>query len=55
MLALYALSFLRTMIILCCCFLGDTCSYGSRATQILELSVSEFRSEERRVGKECSS
>ena len=21
---------------------GDTCSYGSRATQILELSVSEF-------------
>ena len=23
-------------------FLGDTCSYGSRATQILELSISEF-------------
>ena len=30
------------MIILCCCFSGDTCSYGSRATQILELGVSEF-------------
>ena len=30
------------MIILCCCVLGDTCSYGSRATQILELGVSEF-------------
>ena len=35
-------SFLHTMIILCCCFIGDTCSYGSRATQILELGVSEF-------------
>ena len=30
------------MIILCCRFLGDNCSYGSRATQILELGVSEF-------------
>ena len=30
------------MIILCCCFSGDTCSYGSRDTQILELGVSEF-------------
>ena len=36
------ISFLYTMIILCCCFSGDTCSYGSRATQILELGVSEF-------------
>ena len=35
-------SFLHTMIILCCCFSGDTCTYGSRATQILELGVSEF-------------
>ena len=30
------------MIILCCYFSGDTCTYGSRATQILELGVSEF-------------
>ena len=35
------ISFLHTMIILCC-FSGDTCSYGSRITQILELGVSEF-------------
>ena len=35
-------SFLITMIILCCCFSGNTCSYGSRASQILELGVSEF-------------
>ena len=42
-LALYALQvFLHTMIILCCSFSRDTCSYGSRATQILELGVSEF-------------
>ena len=42
-LALYALQvFLHTMIILCCCFSGDTCSYGLRATQILKLGVSEF-------------
>ena len=42
-LASYALQvFLHTMIILCCCVLGDTCSYVSRATQILELGVSEF-------------
>ena len=27
---------------LCCCFSGDTCSYGSRVAQILELGVSEF-------------
>ena len=35
-------SFLHIMIILCCCFSGDTCSYGSRATQILELGMNEF-------------
>ena len=35
-------SFLHTMIILYCCFLGDTCSYSLRASQILELGVSEF-------------
>ena len=35
-------SFLHTMIKLCCCGLGDTCSYDSRTTQILELGVSEF-------------
>ena len=42
--SIYITSFLYTMIILCCCFLGDTCSYGSKATQILELGVSEFYS-----------
>ena len=35
-------SFLHIMIILCCCFSGDICSYSSRATYILELGVSEF-------------
>ena len=30
------------MIILCCYFSRDTCSYGSKAKQILELGVSEF-------------
>ena len=41
-LASYVLQvFLHTMIILCCVS-GDTCSYDSRATQILELGVSEF-------------
>ena len=35
-------SFLHIMIILCCCFSGDICSFGSRATYILELGVSEF-------------
>ena len=35
-------SFLHIMIILCCCFSRDSCSYGSRASQILELSMSEF-------------
>ena len=35
-------SFLHTMIKLYCCVSGDICSYDSRATQILELGVSEF-------------
>ena len=35
-------SFLHTMIKLCCCVSGNFCSYDSRATQILELGVSEF-------------
>ena len=44
-LASYALQvFLHTMIMLCCCVSKDTCSYDSRATQILELGVSEFYS-----------
>ena len=30
------------MIKLCCCVSGDTCSYDSRASQILELGVSKF-------------
>ena len=43
LLALYELQvFLHTMIISCCCVSGDSCSYVSRATQILELGVSEF-------------
>ena len=42
-LAPYALQvFLHTMIISCCCVLGDSYSYVSKATQILELGVSEF-------------
>ena len=42
-LAPYALQvFLHTMIISCCCVSRDSCSYVSRATQILELGVSEF-------------
>ena len=42
-LASYALQvFLHTMIILYCCVSRNTCSYDSRATQILELGVSEF-------------
>ena len=42
-LASYVLQvFLHTMIKLCCCVSGDTCSYDSRATQILELGLSEF-------------
>ena len=35
-------SFLHIMIKLCCCVSGDTCSYDSRASQILELGMSEF-------------
>ena len=43
MLASYTIQvFLHTMIILCCYVSGDTWSYDSRATQILELGVSEF-------------
>ena len=38
-LALYAL---QVLIKLCCCVSGVTCSYDSRAYQILELGVSEF-------------
>ena len=39
----YALQvFLHTMIILCYCVSGDSCSYDSRAYQILELGVSKF-------------
>ena len=34
--------FLHTMIKLYFCVLGDTCSYDSRASQILKLGVSEF-------------
>ena len=42
-LASYALQvFLHTMIKLCCCVSGDTCSYDSRVSQILELGVNEF-------------
>ena len=42
-LASYALQvFLHTMIILCYCVSGDSCSYDSRAYQILELGASEF-------------
>ena len=43
MLASYALQvFLHTMIKLCCCVSGDTCSYDLRVLQILKLGVSEF-------------
>ena len=43
MLASYALQvFLHTMIILCYCVSGDSCSYDLRAYQILGLGVSEF-------------
>ena len=35
-------SFLHTMIKLCFCVSGDTFSYDSRASQILELGVNEF-------------
>ena len=44
-LASYALQvFLHTMIILCYCVSRYSCSYDSKATQILELGVSEFYS-----------
>ena len=40
MLASYALQvFFHTLIISWCCVLGDSCSYVSRAIQILELGV----------------
>ena len=35
-------AFLHTMMILCCYVSGYSCSYDSRAYQILELGVSEF-------------
>ena len=35
-------SFMHTMIKWCCCVSRDTCSYDSRASQILKLCVSEF-------------
>ena len=43
MLASYAFhEFLDTMIMVYCCVLGDSCSYDSRASQFLELGVSEL-------------
>ena len=33
-------AFLHTMIMVYCCVSGDSCSYDSRASQFLELSVS---------------
>ena len=35
-------AFLHTMIMVYCCVLGDLCSYDSRASQFLELGVSEL-------------
>ena len=35
-------TFLHTMIIVYCYVSGDSCSYDSRASQFLELGVSEF-------------
>ena len=35
-------TFLHTMIMVYCCVLGDSCSYDSRASQFLELGVSEL-------------
>ena len=35
-------AFLHTMIMMYCCVLGDSCSYDSRVSQLLELGVSEF-------------
>ena len=43
MLASYAFhAFLHTMIMMYCCVSGDSCSYDSRASQFLELGVSEL-------------
>ena len=43
MLASYAFhAFLHTMIMVYCCVSGVSCSYDSRASQFLELGVSEF-------------
>ena len=43
MLASYAFhEFLETMIMVYCCVSGDSCSYDSRASQFLELGVSEL-------------
>ena len=43
MLVSYAIhAFLHTMIMLYCCVSGDSCSYDSRASQFLELGVSEL-------------
>ena len=43
MLASYAFhAFLHTMIMVYCCISGDSCSYDSRASQFLELGVSEL-------------
>ena len=35
-------AFLHTMIMMYCCVSGDSCSYDSRASQFLELGVSEL-------------
>ena len=35
-------AFLHTIIMVYCCVLGDSCSYDSRASQFLELGVSEL-------------
>ena len=41
--ALYAFhAFLHTMIMVYCCVSGDSCSYDLRASQFLELGVSEL-------------
>ena len=43
MLASYAFhAFLHTMIMMYCCVSVDSCSYDSRASQFLELGVSEL-------------
>ena len=45
MLASYAFhTFLHIMIMVYCCVSGDSCSYDSRASQFLELGVSELYS-----------